>query len=418
MARSRLDALLHAQDELNRERDLTARLVAAMPSIFIAVDRKKNVLLWNNIAEETFGLRSDAVIGTAFSSLPIKWDWDAMNRKLEESQAHEIFRLEHVKFERMDGTDGFLGLTISAVIEDGQYNGFLLVALDVSERLQFEHQLQMGKKLESMGELAAGIAHEINTPMQYIGDNVRFLKDGFNAMLQLVTYYHGVIREIRQGEQLSKHRLSDIAQAEQDADIDFLREEAPMAVAQTLEGVAQVSKLVGAMKELSHPGTGEKIPIDINKAIENAVTVSRNEWKYVAEIVMTLDPELPMVHGFSEINQVFLNIIVNAAQAIEEMHAEDDHGKGKIHITTSCEDGTVEIRISDSGPGIVAEQQGMIFDPYFTTKAPGKGTGQGLAISHQIVCNRLGGRLFVESALEQGTSFIIELPVNGNICKS
>jgi len=406
-AQARLKALLQTKDKLRKEHYLIEHILNAMPSILIAVDCKRNISLWNDVAEKTFGLQQENVVGSSFFDLEIKWDGEAINRNMFESGALYTCRMEQVKFKRIDGSDGFLGLIINAIIEDGQHNGFLLIGSDITEQLQLERQLQVGQKLESMGELAAGIAHEINTPMQYIGDNVRFLKDGFSDLLQLISSYRQMMQEVDASEQ----RRGEIRQAETDADINFLRQEIPMAVSQTLEGIAHVSKIVGAMKELSHPGTGDKMPIDINKVIENTVTVSRNEWKYVADLNMTLDPQLPMIHALPEINQVFLNIIINAAHAIEDAQQTADKSKGEIHIVTTCIKDRVEIRITDSGSGIDREKQDKIFDPFFTTKAPGKGTGQGLAISHQIVCNRLGGKLFVESEPGHGAAFIIQLPV-------
>jgi len=412
-AQARLEALLHAKSEVKQEHELIERLLAAMPSILIAVNNKGIITLWNHVAEVVFDLSRTDVTGKPFSSLSIAWDWEEINRSLEKSEALYTSSLDHVKFKRHGGEDGFLGLTINAVMEDGQYNGFLLVGADKTERMQLENQLQMSQRMESMGELAAGIAHEINTPMQYIGDNVRFLNDGFGDMLQLISTYHRHMAEISPEKKSTsaQHITASMQQAEEDADLAFLREEVPLAVAQTLEGIAHVSKIVGAMKELSHPGTGDKVPIDINKVIESAVTVSRNEWKYVADLDVSLDPELPIIHALPEINQVFLNIIINAAHAIEENLAETEEEKGNIHIVTSHSNNTVEIRISDSGSGITKDKLGKIFDPFFTTKAPGKGTGQGLAISHQIVCNRLGGQLSVESEPGHGTCFIIKLPI-------
>lgn len=411
-ADARLKALLATKDELHRSRDFIERILASMPSMLIAVDDQGHITFWNDIAASTFGLSSEAVTGTPFFSCPITWDWQTIKRSMAESEALYTCSLDHVAFKRADGTEGFLWLSINAVLEDGQSNGFLLIGLDITARIQLENQLQMAQKMESMGVLAAGIAHEINTPMQYIGDNVRFLEDSFAELLALVSNYHQALQSLDRNRVIAEQRLSDIRQAEADTDLDFLREEVPMAVAQTLDGVAHVSKIVAAMKELSHPGTAEKTAIDINKTIENTVTVSRNEWKYVADLEMNLDPDLPMIHALPEIHQVFLNIIVNAAHAIEAAQPEGSDKKGRICIVSARIHNRVEIRISDSGPGIDKQVQDKIFDPFFTTKAPGKGTGQGLAISHQIVCKRLGGRLFVESEAGQGATFVIQLPLS------
>ena len=412
-AQERLEALLHAKDQIKKEHELIERLLAAMPSILIAVDNKGIISLWNDMAETVFALSRKEVTGIPFSSLPIAWDWEEINRALAESETFYTSSMNHVKFKRSDGTEGFLGLTIKAVMEQSHYNGFLLVGADKTERMQLENQLQMSQRMESMGELAAGIAHEINTPMQYIGDNVRFLKDAFGDILQLISTYHRHMAKMYPEEKSTSAQdvTKTMQQAEEDADLEFLRIEVPLAVAQTLEGITHVSKIVGAMKELSHPGTGDKMPIDINKVIESTVTVSRNEWKYVADLSVTFDPELPIIHALPEINQVFLNIIINAAHAIEDILPENSDEKGNIQIRTSHSNEFVEIHISDSGSGIPKDKLDKIFNPFFTTKEPGKGTGQGLAISHQIVCNRLGGQLSVKSEPGHGACFIIKLPV-------
>ena len=413
MAQARLKALLQAKDEVKKEHELIERLLSAMPSILIAVDTNGIISLWNDVAENVFGLSRRKVTGTSFASLSISWDWDEINRALAESEAFHTSSMDHVKFKHNDGSDRFLGLTINTVMEHGRYNGFLLVGADKTTRMQLENQLQMSQRMESMGELAAGIAHEINTPMQYIGDNVRFLKDGFHDMLQLISTYHLHMAAMKQEDiSTSVQQITEVMQeAEESADLEFLREEVPLAVAQTLEGIAHVSKIVGAMKELSHPGTGDKMPIDINKVIESAVTVSKNEWKYVADLDVTLDPQLPMIHALPEINQVFLNIIINAAHAIADKQPDKNDEKGRIHIQTCHANDFVEIHISDSGSGIPADKLDKIFNPFFTTKEPGKGTGQGLAISHQIVCNRLGGQLTVKSEPGHGACFSIKLPL-------
>lgn len=407
-ARMRLAALQYARDELHKGHLLIQRLLEAMPSILIGVDADGNITQWNAAAKNIFGVTASQSLSRPFTEIVRQLKQDEIVSAVEQIQCCDTVHLEQVAYQKPDGVTGVLKLTFTALFEGGSYAGFLLLGEDVSERIVMEKQQRLGQKMEAIGELAAGIAHEINTPMQYIGDNIRFLQDGFAGILKLVACYDEAIAAISQGERTLEQGLLDIRQCEEDADIGFLRDEAPPAIAQTLEGVAHVSKIVGAMKELSHPGTEKKVPVDINKVIDNAATVCRNEWKYVADLEMELDPNLPMIYALSEIYQVFLNIIVNAAQAI----AEKDHAeRGCIHICTSHKKDMVEILIRDSGPGISQEQQSRIFDPFFTTKAPGKGTGQGLAISHHIVCNRLDGRIFVESKSGHGACFIIQLPV-------
>jgi len=410
----RLETLQCTRDDLNKERDFIERLLAAIPSILIGVNHEGNISLWNSVAEKTFTLSAKDVINTPLASVDISWDWEDINRALIESESLYASSLDNVKFKHSDGSDRFLGLTINAVVADGQHNGFLLFGSDVTDRIQLEHQLQLGQKMEAMGELAAGIAHEINTPMQYIGDNVRFLSDGFEDIIKLIANYEAALQAAHQQKISLEQAVASLSEAAEEADIAFIQAEVPLAISQTLEGVEHVGKIVAAMKELSHPGTGEKVYVDINKVIENTVTISRNEWKYVADLELKLDSELPTILALPEINQVFLNMIVNAAHAIDESLVQGCSDKGHIIIHTSTHENAICISISDTGTGITAEQKNKIFDPFYTTKPPGKGTGQGLSISHQIVCGRLGGKIFVHSEPGCGTTFTIQLPILSN----
>ena len=242
-----------------------------------------------------------------------------------------------------------------------------------------------------------------------MGDNVNFLRDAFGDIRKLVTL---------QGELLSQARtvpLDEIAgvqldEAVADADLDFLNEEVPKSIDQALEGVDRVAKIVRAMKDFSHPGSETKTSADLNKLIENTITVARNEWKYVAELVTDFDASLPLVPCLAgEFNQVILNLIVNAAHAIEARINGDATQKGRITISTrALKD--AEIRVSDNGTGIPEAAQAKVFDPFFTTKPVGKGTGQGLAIAHTVIVKTHGGQLSFETKIGEGTTFVVQLP--------
>ncbi len=296
-----------------------------------------------------------------------------------------------------------------------KYDGLKLVGIvgmfeDITEHRKLREQLLQAQKLESVGQLAAGIAHEINTPIQYIGDNVRFLRDTFNSLAALNGTYTQLLEAARGGT-VSSEVLSEVSLAIRNADVDYIMEEIPKAIEQTLEGVSRVASLVRAMKEFSHPGTGEKVPLDLNRAIESTVTVARNEWKYVAEMKLDLDANLPLVNCLpGEFNQVILNMVVNAAHAIADVIAANGAPKGLISIKTQSLIGNVEIRIHDTGGGIPEKARTRIFDPFFTTKEIGKGTGQGLAIARSVVVDKHQGSIDFESDPESGTTFIIRLP--------
>ena len=295
---------------------------------------------------------------------------------------------------------------------DGSISHYVAVKEDVTERKGLESQLAHAQKMESIGQLAAGISHEINTPTQYIGDNLRFLMEAFNDIGQLLEAYEALLQKIPEG-MANSAQLIALQQLKTELDVDYLRQELPQSIGQALEGVTKVSRIVQAMKQFAHPGSSEKVPADLNKAIESTVTVARNEWKYVADLELELDPALPPVSCLlNEINQVVLNMVINAAHAIQEKLADTHEGKGRIMVSTHSEQGEAVIRISDTGAGIPEAIRSRIFDPFFTTKEVGKGTGQGLAISYSVVVDKHGGRLTCDSTPGVGTSFCIHLPID------
>jgi signal transduction histidine kinase len=265
--------------------------------------------------------------------------------------------------------------------------------------------------LESVGQLAAGVAHEINTPIQFIGDNTRFLRDAFADLQRVLAAGQRLLAAARQGP-VAPELVCDVESVVREADTEYLGQEIPNAIQQSAEGLERVARIVRAMKEFSHPGGDEKTAIDINKAIDNTLIVARNEWKYVAEAVTDLDPSLPLVACLpGEINQVLLNLIVNAAHAISDVVGGESGRKGTITIGTRVLNNGVEIRVGDTGCGIPEVNRSRIFDPFFTTKPVGKGTGQGLTIAHAVVVQKHGGTIRFETEIGQGTTFIVWLPL-------
>jgi len=312
-----------------------------------------------------------------------------------------------------DGNKIWLAMNIRAIRENGAVVRYEGMCEDVTERKHLRTQLLQAQKLESVGQLAAGIAHEINTPAQYVGDNVRFLKDLFPSLLEVLGVQERLLAEAKAGA-VSPHTLEETEAAMERADVHYLMEEIPKAIDQTLEGIGRVTGLVSAMKEFSHPGTKEKVLTDLNHAIESTITVSRNEWKYAAEMETEFDRTLPPVLcNPGEFNQVILNLIVNAAHAIAEANGKRGVERGNITVQTRNDGEYAEIRIRDTGTGIPEEVRNRIFDPFFTTKEIGKGTGQGLAIARSVVVDKHGGTLDFETQEGVGTTFIVRLP-----CKS
>ena len=328
-------------------------------------------------------------------------------------------RLEEVSFRRPDGEQGLLGITLNPVTRNkAAERGVLMMAADVTDHKRLETELHQAQKLESIGQLAAGIAHEINTPIQYVGDNTRFLQNSFVDLLAAVDKYGDSLSSMGH-DGVWTEQASRIESEIKDLDLDFLREEIPPAIEQSLEGIERVAEIVRAMKDFSHPGTDEKTPIDLNKAIGTTMTVCRNKWKYVADVATEFDPDLPPVTCLpGEVNQVFLNLITNAADAIGEALGDASNKKGEIAISTRRDADWIEVRVRDTGAGIPREVRSRIFDPFFTTKEVGKGTGQGLAISHHAIVGKHGGELTFETQVGKGTTFIVRLPVGPATARS
>ena len=288
----------------------------------------------------------------------------------------------------------------------------LLARLRTGERIiQLQTQLLQAQKLESIGQLASGVAHEINTPIQYVGDNIRFMQEIHSDIHKVLDKYQQLLEGNRQ-KIVSEELIEEIEAIMEETDIQFALEEIPKALEQSIQGIDRISKIVRSMRDFAHPGVEEKTNIDINNAIDSTLTVTRNKWKFIAEMETNFASDLPLVGCYpAELNQAILNIIVNAADAIEEVVGDKPEEKGRITITTARKKDKLEIRISDTGPGIPKEMQDKIFNPFFTTKEVGKGTGQGLTITHSIIVNKHGGTINFESEQGKGTTFIITLPI-------
>ncbi len=288
----------------------------------------------------------------------------------------------------------------------------LLARLKVGQRMiDLQSQLTQAQKLESIGQLAAGIAHEINTPAQYIGDNIQFIMEAVTDGRKLIEKYVEVVEACRSLPAI-RPLIEEIDALAREIDAAFLAEELPKAIQQSQQGIEHVSHIVRAMKEFAHPGTRGKQDLDINKAIQSTLTISRNKWKEIADLETDLDNHMPLVSCFPiELNQVILALILNAADAVRDAIRQDGREKGLIAILSRQSGEYAEIRISDTGTGIPEEIRDKIFNPFFTTKDIGVGMGQGLSISHAIVAEKHQGTLTFETEVGKGTTFIIRLPL-------
>lgn len=388
-----------ADQLLKQTEDRVKTIIEHAPIVVFSVDKSGILTLIDGAVQSTIGSTKEALEGqNMFDFLHDRPDIAQIIRR---ALAGEVLTVEMQVGERC------LEVRYAPVFDEaGQPNGATGVAINVTERKLLEQQLVHARKMESIGHLAAGLAHEVNTPTQYIADNTRFVREMFAPIVATL--------------QTAKSALGDDASpaaaafAEQWAsgDVDYLLEEIPAALDQSLEGLKRVTQIVKSMKQFSHPGTRERQQADLNEQIESTVMVSRNEWKYVARVVQNLDPDLPPVWCLpAELNQVLLNMIVNASHSIAECIEAGKYDQGAIHVTTRQDGDWVEIEVQDDAKGIPMEIQTKIFDPFFTTKDPGKGTGQGLALANTVVVEQHGGQISVDSQEGVGTTFKIRIPI-------
>lgn len=279
----------------------------------------------------------------------------------------------------------------------------------LNELAQHQAELLQTQKLESVGRLAAGVAHEINTPIQFVSDSVYFLSDGISDILNIYTFVRNELETIC-GETNHVEAMQRVADAEEAHDYDYLSEQFPHAIDRCISGLTRVALIVSSMKEFAHPGSDEFVLSDINHMIETATTIAAHEYKYCAELNLNLGevPVIPCLKG--ELNQVLLNLLVNASHAVADKVGGTGN-MGEICVTTRHDEDFVHIDIADSGLGIPDEIQTKVFDPFFTTKSEGKGTGQGLAMARNVIVTKHQGELNFKSETNVGTTFTISLPI-------
>jgi two-component system NtrC family sensor kinase len=425
-----------ANDELRQQLALRDQALDAT-SIFFVITRIASpqplIVYCNKVVADQHGFLAEELIGKPIGVLR---QWTGSNTRYVEGVKAALIAGKSFHWEdevlRRDGTSYWLGVTIRPLFDaDGRLTHSVAVGADITakrEELQkkqaLQHQLveemrerermvielQLAQKLESVGRLAAGIAHEINTPIQYVGDSVHFLRSAYDDLNQVLDICRQAVDDLPPG---ADHAASKLALAEAAArhDLEFLRTEIPKAFERTFDGVERVTNIVKAMKEFAHPDEKEHNPADLNHALQTTLLVASNEYKYLAKIDTDFAELPPVICNVGELNQVFLNLIVNAAHAIQD--AGKDVTTGRIRVSTALDGDTALIRISDNGCGVPAENLSKLYDPFFTTKEVGRGTGQGLAITHSILVDKHGGDISVQSTVGLGTEFTLRLPTGG-----
>lgn len=383
-------------------------------------DTEGRYILINRKSEELFGVTNEEARGKTSADifqLDMSKDFDAHDRAVMETgepvEAEEEFFLA-------DGVHTYLTVKFPIIGANDEIVAIGASGFEITERKKSEQEktalqreLLQSSKLEAVGQLASGIAHEINTPIQYIGDNLKFLREASDDLMKIISSYQDM-ETISPEDTAFADKIKEAARLSEKCDLHYLEEEIPEAFGQAINGVEQVALIVSAMKEFSHPASKEQTEVDINKLVATTATVARNEWKYVADLSTEFhDDPLPILCLPGEMNQVLLNLIINAAHAIGEKIKDNGMDKGMITVSTRKDGPWAEIRISDSGSGIPEDIQDNIFTPFFTTKEVGKGSGQGLSISRDIIVNKHAGKMTFETEEWKGTTFIIRIPADG-----
>lgn len=393
------------------QRKTMEAVIESLPEATLVVSLDGEVIAWNHRMENLTGIPKQSALGhtghgsrfylngtslpalntalLAHAPLPVCDEYHPISHD-SSSFVVEAF----VKKTTGGGNHYWISAALLADSE-GTVIGAMESIRDITEQKKYAIQQSLSQKLESLGHLTASIAHEINTPLQYIGDNTRFVGQAFDYLLTC-----GVFEALPVSCPAGSH-----------GDLHYYRNEVPLAISETLVGIERVCNLLSAMKSFCHPGNSTNTQSDINQSIRDTVTISQNLWKNHAELILRLDPDLPMVWcNPAEINQALLNLLVNAADAVAEACSSNPRLTGLISIRTKEEPTGILIAIEDNGGGIPEHIKHRIFDPFFTTKEVGKGTGQGLSIARDIIVTRHHGTILADSEVNHGTTFSVRIP--------
>ena len=407
----------HAEDAQERSELLFSALFTSTTVCMSITDREGRYVATNRAFEEFLGYDTGELIGKTWMAITHPDDVGSnvslRTTKLGEGEAYWMEK----RYVRKDGSIIWGELSGSPLRGDDDRGLSIGAIIDISERKRAESdrdrlelELRLAQKLEAVGQLAAGIAHEINTPAQFVGDSLSFLRQAYSDVSRLLDAY----RSLAGGLGLTAEALAPVQALEAEIDLPYLERRIAPAFDRTFDGVQRISTIVKAMKTFSHPDEDEMGLADLNAALRNSLIVARNEYRYVATATEELG-DLPLVHCFvGELNQVFLNLIVNAAHAIEDLRGTDDSAPlGTITVRTRLDGDDALIEIHDTGGGIPEHVRDRVFDPFFTTKEVGRGTGQGLPLARVIVVERHGGSIRFDTELGLGTTFQIRIPARG-----
>ena len=384
------------QDALAHERNVLRTMIDLIPAFIYAKDAHSRFTACNKLVAQRMGVTPEEAIG--------KTDFDFFPREMAEkffndeqallASGQPLIDCEEIAFDKISGTNRVI-VTSKIPLHDanGRVTGVVGTGYDITDRKAAEERMASSDRLESIGRLAAGVAHEINTPIQYLNDSISFMREGVQDLLAYIDKLHATMP----------------AKPEGDDDVEYLREELPPAMNRVADGLARIAEIVRSMKNFSHHDQHEKSAVDLNSAIASTLVIARSEYKDCADLETEYGEVPPVVCHGGQINQVVLNLVVNSAHAIADL-VRKDGGRGKIRITTATEGDNVVISITDTGGGIPEGIRARIFDPFFTTKEVGRGTGQGLSIARNVIVKGHSGELDFVTEIGKGTTFYVRLP--------
>jgi two-component system NtrC family sensor kinase len=387
--RSLAEALAH-------ERNVLRTMIDLIPAFIYAKDAQSRFTACNKLVANRMGVEPADLIG--------KTDFDFFPKEMAEKffadeqalirSGEPLVNLEEVAYDKTSAMNRVI-LTSKIPLRDanGNLTGIVGTGFDITDRKAAEERLASSDRLESIGRLSAGVAHEINTPVQYLNDSVKFIRDGVTELL-------GYIEVLR----------AQVPNPPENDEVDYMREELPPALARVAEGLSRIAEIVRSMKDFSHVDPTEMEQVDLNRKIKSTLVVARSEYQPFADLQTDLQPLPPVTCHGGQINQVLLNLVVNAAHAIADESAKTGQ-RGRINVSTRVDGDHVVISVADTGGGIPEEIRPRIFDPFFTTKEVGRGTGQGLCIALNVVVKGHGGKLDFETERGKGTTFHVRLPL-------
>jgi len=402
-----------AQVALKESEEKYRQLYDDAPVGYLGIDPKGVLTTVNQTLADLLGYRPMELVGKRVWDLMASEDRavaQATIRKdtLQSSALSDVRRV----FVRKDGEHRVMLVQKKQQLDcDGRIVGLIATLQDVTERLAMERQLLQSQKLRAIGLLSDGLAHEINTPLQYLSDNLHFLDNATTRITDVIRNPVLINSAPKETDLDSENRKASAGRESAD-EIDYLVEEIPSTIKQSLEGVGRISEIIIAMRSFTRAGTEEMVSRNINEIVQDSVIVLRHEWKSCADLELDLDAEIPTLQCVpGEINQALLAVLLNAVQAIKDAYSDEEGEKrGHIHISTGSQDGQIEIRVKDNGVGIAEELQIHVFEPFFTTRDVGQGSGQGLTMAHSIIVDGHGGSINFETTIGSGTTFIIRLP--------